>query len=79
MYILSIEKQVGSKLMFMLFETVSICVWLWYVFSETCHTAANSHLHKYHMIGSVYVYGFGTCFQKHVILQLIQIYIYITC
>ena len=51
MYILSTEKQVGSKLMFMPFEIVSICVWLWYFFSETCHTAANSHLHKSHMLG----------------------------
>ena len=46
MYILRTEKQGGSKLMFMPFEIVSICVWLWYFFSETCRTAAYSHLHK---------------------------------
>ena len=51
MYIVSTEKQDEDKLMFMPFEVVSICVWLWYFFSETCHTAANSHLHKYHMLG----------------------------
>ena len=45
MYILRTEKQSGSKLMFMPFEIVSICVLLWYFF------------------------------QKHVVLQLIHIYI----
>ena len=45
MYILRTEKQGGSKLIFMQFEKVSICVWLWYFF------------------------------QKHVVLQLIHIYI----
>ena len=45
MYILRSEKQDGSKLMFMPFEIVGICVWLWYFF------------------------------QKHVVLQLISIYI----
>ena len=49
MYILRTEKQGGSKLMFMPFEIVSICVWLWYFF------------------------------QKHVILQLIHIYMNSTC
>ena len=37
--------------MFMPFEIVSICVWLWYFFSETCRTAAYSQLHKQHMLG----------------------------
>ena len=46
MYILRTEKQGGGKLMFMPFEIVSICVWLRYFFSETCHTAAYSQLHK---------------------------------
>ena len=46
MYILRTEKQGGSKLMFMPFEIVSICVWLWQLFSETRRTAAYSHLHK---------------------------------
>ena len=50
MYILWTEKQGGNKLMFMPFEIVSICVWLWY-FSETFRTAAYSHLHKKHMLG----------------------------
>ena len=45
MYILRTEKQGGGKPMFMPFEIVSICVWLWYFF------------------------------QKHVVLQLIHIYI----
>ena len=40
------RKQGGSKLMFMPFEIVNICVWLWYFFSETCRTAACSHLYK---------------------------------
>ena len=31
MYILRTEKQGGGKLMFMPFEIVSICVWLWYI------------------------------------------------
>ena len=51
MYILRREKQGGGKLMFMPFEVVSICVWLWYFFQKTCRTAAYSHLHKYHMLG----------------------------
>ena len=51
MYILRREKQGGSTLMFMSFEIVSICVWLWYFFSETCRTAAYLHLHKWHMLG----------------------------
>ena len=46
MYILRTEKQGGGKLMFMPFEIVSIFVWLWYFFSELCHTAAKSQLHK---------------------------------
>ena len=50
MSILRTEKQGGGKLMFMPFEIVSICVWLWY-FSETCRTAAYSQLHKQHMLG----------------------------
>ena len=50
MYILRTEKQSGSKLMFMPFEIVSVCMAL-VLFSETCRTAANSHLHKYHMLG----------------------------
>ena len=33
----------GRKLMFTSFEIVSICVWLWYLFSDTCCTAAYSH------------------------------------
>ena len=37
--------------MFMPFEIVSICVWLWYFFSEMCRTAAYSNLHEYHMLG----------------------------
>ena len=49
MYILRTEKQGGGKLMFMPFEIVSICVWLWYFF------------------------------KKHVVLQLIHIYINSTC
>ena len=36
----------GYKLMFTPFEIVSICVWLWYFFSETCHIGAYSQLHK---------------------------------
>ena len=51
MYILRTEKQGGDKLMYMPFEIVSICVWLWYFFSETCRTAAYSQLHKQHMLG----------------------------
>ena len=50
MYILRTEKQGGGKLMFMPFEIVSICVWLWYFFSETCRTATYSQLHKLHML-----------------------------
>ena len=34
MYILRTEKQIGGKLMFMPFEIVSICVWLWYFFQK---------------------------------------------
>ena len=34
MYILRTEKQGGSKLMFMPFDIVSICVWLWYFFQK---------------------------------------------
>ena len=49
MYILRTEKQGGGKLMFMPFEIVSLCVWLWYFF------------------------------QKHVVLQLIDIDINSTC
>ena len=49
MYILRTEKQGGGKLMFMQFEIVSLCVWLWYFF------------------------------QKHVVLQLIDIDINSTC
>ena len=49
LYILRTEKQGEGKLMFLPFEIVSICVWLWYFF------------------------------QKHVILQLIHIYINSTC
>ena len=45
MYILRTEKQGGGKLMFMPFEIVSMCMDL-VLFSETCHTAAYSHLHK---------------------------------
>ena len=37
--------------MCMPFEIVSICVWLKYFISETCNTAANSHLYKSHMLG----------------------------
>ena len=48
MYILSTEKQGVSKLMFLPFEIVSMALVL---FSETCRTAANSRLHKYHMLG----------------------------
>ena len=51
MFILRTEKEGGGKLKFMPFEVVSICVWLWYFFSETCGTAAYSHLHKKHMLG----------------------------
>ena len=51
MYISRTEKQGGSKLMVMPFEIVSICVWLWYFFSETCRSAAYSHLLKQHMLG----------------------------
>ena len=40
MYISRTEKQDESKLVFMPFEIVSICVWLRYFFSETCRTAA---------------------------------------
>ena len=43
------RKASGSKLMFIPFEIISICVWLWYF-----------------------------C-QKHVVLQLIHIYINSTC
>ena len=34
MYILRTVKQGGGKLMFMPFEIVSICVWLWYFFQK---------------------------------------------
>ena len=34
MYILRTEKQGRSKLMFMSFKIVSICVWLWYFFQK---------------------------------------------
>ena len=34
MYILRTEKQGGGNLMFMPFEIVSICVWLWYSFQK---------------------------------------------
>ena len=51
MDILRTEKQSGGKLMFMPFELVSRCVWLWNFFSETCRTAAYSHLHKLQMSG----------------------------
>ena len=34
MYILRTEMQGGGKLMFMPFEIVSICVWLWYFFQK---------------------------------------------
>ena len=34
MYILRTEKQGGGKLMFMSFEIVSICVWLWDLFQK---------------------------------------------
>ena len=34
MYILRTEKQGGSQLMFMPFEIVSICVWLWHFFQK---------------------------------------------
>ena len=42
MYILRTENQGGGKLMLMPFEIVSICVWLWYFFSETSCTAGYS-------------------------------------
>ena len=51
MYILMTEKQGGSKSLFIPFEIASICVWLWYFFSETCRTAAYWYLHKQHMLG----------------------------
>ena len=62
MYILRTEKQGGSKLMFMPFEMVSICVWLWYFFSETYRTAANSHLHKGLPVTDEYLEQFFVCF-----------------
>ena len=34
MNVLRTEKQGGGKLMFMPFEIVSICVWLWYFFQK---------------------------------------------
>ena len=34
MYILRTEKEGGDKLMFMPFEIVNICVWLWYFFQK---------------------------------------------
>ena len=40
------RKPGGGKLMFMPFKIVSICVWLWLLFSDTRRTAAYSHLHK---------------------------------
>ena len=49
MYILSTEKQGGGKLIVMPFGTVSICVAL-VLFSEACRSAANSQLHKWHML-----------------------------
>ena len=45
MYILSTEKQGGSKLMFMPFESQHMHMAL-ALLSETCQTAVNSHLHK---------------------------------
>ena len=44
MYILRTENQGGSKLMFMSFEIVY--VYGFGTFSETCRSAAYSHLHK---------------------------------
>ena len=43
MYILRTVKLGGRKLMFTSFEIVSICVWLWYLFSDTCCSAAYSY------------------------------------
>ena len=46
MYILRTEKQGGGKLKFMPFEIVYVYVHGFGTFSETCRTAAYSHLHK---------------------------------
>ena len=46
MYILTTEKPGRGKHLFMPFEIVSICVYGFGTFSDTCRTAAYSQLHK---------------------------------
>ena len=46
MYISRTEKQGGSKLMFMPFEIVSICVWLWYFFQKHVPQLVHNHINS---------------------------------